>query len=198
MTDVNYWDKNSADYDRWACQITEGWKPIHFMSAIGQCNSYLAYVQSFPHVRNELDGNGNSALHYAGFFGHSNRLAARIVLSSDGGKKNSLNDFGQTPLHLACASGNLMLVQMLYIQDQKKHLVDDVGETPLHNAARFGHLDICKYLISRQSNDIAAVSYQNQLDTVHPVDDYGKTPYNIACEKGHTEVASFLFFKHPF
>ena len=60
------------------------------------------------------------------------------------------------------------------------------------------NLNICKYLISRLSNDIAAVSFQNQLNIVHPVDDYGKTPYNIACEKGQTEVASFLFFKHPF
>ena len=120
MTDVNFWDKHSADYDRWACQITDGWKPIHFLAAMGYCNAYLAYVQSYPHLRNVLDSNGNSAVHYAAFFGHSNRLAARIILSSNGGK-NPLNDFGQTPLHLACASGNLMLVKMFYIKDQFFH-----------------------------------------------------------------------------
>ena len=197
MTDANYWDKHSADYDRWACHITEGWKPIHFMAAIGCCNSYLAYVQAFPHMKDVVDSNGNNALHYAAFFGHSNRLSARIVLSSEG-VKNTLNDFGQTPLHLACASGNLMLVKMLYIQDQKKHLVDDEGETPLHNSARFGHIEICEYLISRLWNETAVVSFQNQLEIVHPIDDHGNTPYSIACEKGHDEVSSFLFFKHPF
>ena len=197
MTDVNFWDKNSADYDRWSCQITDGWKPIHFISAIGQCDSYLSYVETFPHVKMEVDCNGNSALHYAGLFGHSDRLVGRILLSSDG-IKNSVNDFGQTPLHLACASGNLMIVKMLYIKNQKKHLVADEGETPLHMAALFGHLEICKYLISRLTNDIASISYQSQLDVVHPEDDHGKTPYNLACEKGYNEVASYLFFKHPF
>ena len=115
MTDVNYWGKNSADYERWACQITDGWQPIHFLSAIGLAKSYLAYVESFPHLKNMVDSNGNNALHYCAFFGHSNLLAARIVLATEG-VKNTLNDFGQTPMHLACASGNLMLVKMLYIQ----------------------------------------------------------------------------------
>ena len=152
MTDVNYWGKNSADYERWACQITDGWQPIHFLSAIGLAKSYLAYVESFPHLKNMVDSNGNNALHYCAFFGHSNLLAARIVLATEG-VKNTVNDFGQTPMHLACASGNLMLVKMLYIKDQKKHLVDDEGETPLHNAARFGHIKICEYLISRLWNE---------------------------------------------
>ena len=56
---------------------------------------------------------------------------------------------GQTPLHYACASGQLKIVQYLY----KEKLCDLVhttlsGDTPLHIACKFSQVEITEFLLS--------------------------------------------------
>ena len=56
---------------------------------------------------------------------------------------------GQTPLHYACASGQLKIVQYLY-KEKLSDLVHTTlsGDTPLHIACKFSQVEITRFLLS--------------------------------------------------
>ena len=57
--------------------------------------------------------------------------------------------YGWTPIHYACHSGNTDMVCMLISQFNGDASVrDDYGRTALHVAARNGHQDIIRLLVS--------------------------------------------------
>lgn len=57
------------------------------------------------------------------------------------------NDKGETPLHVAAARGNLILVQSLLKQGHPVKVEDSAGWLPLHEAANHGHVDIVEALL---------------------------------------------------
>lgn len=54
---------------------------------------------------------------------------------------------GETPLHVAAARGNLILVQSLLKQGHPVKVEDSAGWLPLHEAANHGHVDIVEALL---------------------------------------------------
>ena len=61
------------------------------------------------------------------------------VLLNTGVPVNSLDHFGQTPLHYAVRTGNLMALKTLLAHGANPNLADHVnGNSPLHLAATFG------------------------------------------------------------
>ncbi|XP_031262361.1 uncharacterized protein LOC116120542 isoform X2 [Pistacia vera] len=59
------------------------------------------------------------------------------------------NEYGDTPLHVAAANGNLEAVKLLVEYDKDlSHDINDEGETPLFKAAAYGRTKVVKYLAS--------------------------------------------------
>lgn len=60
---------------------------------------------------------------------------------------NEVDQFGQTPLHIAAFEGHLELAEMLVEHGASLSLQDKNGWTPLHSAASNRHLTIVERLI---------------------------------------------------
>lgn len=89
-----------------------------------------------------------------------------------------------TPLHLACAEGNLNLVSGLLTGGNQSDVStrNEQGVTPLHEAAFRGHQDIVLLLLKHGAETKCK-------------DDNGNTPLQAACEGGHASVCSSLVRK---
>lgn len=92
------------------------------------------------------------------------------------------NEDGQIPLHIACRSGNLTMVQDLLDYMDQYHLhdrhaintADRAGITPLHIAMACGYEDIAKMLIAHGADKTA------RCKEIHPITGKGMTPYEIS------------------
>jgi len=92
----------------------------------------------------------------------------RALLETSGANKDLADEYGYTPLHLACEQGHVEVVRRLIESGANKDLADKYGETPLHIACIEGHLEVARLLIQSGANNNLA-------------DDEGQTPLHIAC-----------------
>ncbi|KAK7547255.1 Glycerophosphoryl diester phosphodiesterase family-domain-containing protein [Phyllosticta citricarpa] len=97
---------------------------------------------------NYQDQQGETALHVAARFGHTECAKALIDGSAD--QKADLNipekAFAWTPLFIACVDGHLPVAQLLIEAGAELEKVDLSGWTPKEHAALRGHLDIANAL----------------------------------------------------
>ena len=120
---------------------------------------------------------------------------------------------GSTPLHIACANGDVALVTMLMSFGGKTDIPDNAGLLPLHRALLKDHVDVVAYITSTVPAARAAPSTHNQspvciaagagairslqlLMSHHPVldarDQWGQTALLCACRSGHGACVSLL------
>lgn len=118
---------------------------------------------------------------------------------------------GLTPLHLACWSGQVMVVKLL-IHYQAKKNVRGKGRKPVHYAALGGHVGVLSVLWdaecnikSKASDGLSALHLaadNGNLETVkwlvekgaylHQKNKNGLTPEDLAKHSGYKEVAKYL------
>ena len=126
------------------------------------------------------NNDGNTSIHIACQWKLCNILKC-ILESHTGSLDEHVNSQGETPLHVACTSGALDIVEFLC---QNKYcdpcVQNKEGNTALHCACMNGNTDIVKYLIT---HTIINPSLSNQS---------GNTPLHCACEEGLTEIAEYL------
>ena len=122
---------------------------------------------------------GWTALHMAGFFGHSSAAAALIEAGAELDAR-SANYMSNTPLCAAIAGKTDPATISTLLEagaDASAHTVS--GVQPIHLAASRGATAIVNELLRRGARaDVAT--------------DDGKTPAQFAAEHGHPEVASML------
>ncbi|RKY10524.1 MAG: hypothetical protein DRP56_00720, partial [Planctomycetota bacterium] len=104
------------------------------------------------------------------------------LLSIKGVKANFKDNNGNTPLHVAIASGYKDIVQVLINKGAKVSLKNNEGDTPLHIASTLGYKDIVQLLINKE----AEVSVRNSS---------GNTPLHIASMHGYKDIAELLINK---
>jgi ankyrin repeat protein len=87
---------------------------------------------------------------------------------------------GHHPMHAACASGNLELVQWLHSQGAAVQVIDSKrGVQPIHLACHGGNFELVQWL---HSQGVA-------LDVL---ESNGYSPQVIAKAKGHRELVKWL------
>ncbi|KAL9708368.1 hypothetical protein quinque_011886 [Culex quinquefasciatus] len=84
-----------------------------------------------------------------------------------------------TPLHYACSSGNLRIVEQLLDRGAKVRTVDGNGYTGLHIAAYEGHLGIVRCLMDHGAK-------------VEGVSRFGETARMLAEKQKHAEIVALL------
>ncbi|KAF0702487.1 Aste57867_7785 [Aphanomyces stellatus] len=155
---------------------------------------------------------GNSALHIAASFGHSNVVE---ILAREGADIDAVNENGKTPLFVAAEAGRREVVDHLVKNKADVAISMKDGTTPLHIASYYGHLDVVELLgcadidavsengvtplfVAAQQNKVDIVDYmiKNHADINKPIEallnNDGTTPLHIAASFGHSEVVKLL------
>ncbi|CAG7555173.1 unnamed protein product [Fusarium equiseti] len=95
------------------------------------------------------------------------------LLSSGKADPNARDLLGALPLHYACASGALPIVQRLYAVTTTTRINDVSGDTPLHVASMGGHVAVVEFLIKKGA-DINATNKRFETP-LRFAEVYGKT-----------------------
>lgn len=127
----------------------------------------------------------------------------------------SKDEDGFTPLHLAAASGNKEIVEVLLAANADVNSKDNAGSTPLHQAstARGQHRDLFDLLSARDANvnavdkhGLTSLHYATLADNPDAViwllnhganancrdTEAGESPLILAAAQGHKEVVELL------
>jgi ankyrin repeat protein len=88
----------------------------------------------------------HTALHYASQCSDGTELVPRLLAL--GANPNALNHLGSSPLHFACLSGSLEVVEALLEAEAQLEVRDDDG-TPFDVAAQEGRIEIMRALAAR-------------------------------------------------
>lgn len=140
---------------------------------------------------------------------------ARQVLSfiNAGADVNAIDSLGVTPLHYACAAGNLSVVKTLVENDANIEAKSfEREETPLFEACSEGKLEVVKYLVKsgalinvlskRKSTPLHLACEFNYFNIIKFLIENGaevniqdinlETPLHLACDKNSLEIAKYL------
>jgi cytohesin len=126
----------------------------------------------------EQDLDGMTALHYAAKGGDKDVAA---FLLSKGAQANTRDEAGSTALMVACETGNLEVVEMLFDATQGQGLEeqDNDGCTALHKAAIGGHNEVAAFLLSKGADTSSR-------------DVFGRTPFLFACWAAGLELVQMV------
>ncbi|KAL8388029.1 hypothetical protein RB595_009504 [Gaeumannomyces hyphopodioides] len=126
-----------------------------------------------------------SPLHLAAAYGGSDHVEEMFdVLLGEGSGLTTRNAAGETPLHRACAAGNLWAVRRIMRSGQIEALLqaqDNLDRSPLWHAACAGQWEVILLLLRRPPDGL-----------VDFADSKGRTPLHAACREGHSETARVL------
>lgn len=139
-------------------------------------------------------------------------LAMATMLLQCGADTNTTDYRGRTPLHYACISGFVTVVEALVRSGSRIHTPGLVsGESPIHLAASGGFLDTVKFLVTEAGADVhqrtragytplhltANAELARWLVTISQANPYardavGSTPLHHACLEGRDAMAAVL------
>lgn len=126
---------------------------------------------------NSRQPDGATALHWAI---HWNDLELARLLVRAGAHADAANEYGVTPLSLACTNGSLAAVALLLEAGADPGLALPTGETPLMTAARTGNVEVVQALLRHGVNPNAREHSQ------------GQTALMWAASENHADVARVL------
>ena len=176
-------------------------RPLHIACDRGSLSDAKAAIQHYGYTACGLkDEYGCLPLHYACQHSHDETLDLVKLVSYDcdlntvacidrlhryckyHSRQNKLS--GQTPLHMACKSGNSDLLRFL-IDKGSRYLVNRFGQEPLHIACQHGHISIAKLLIKRYGLKIC--SHQDSARCL---------PLHYACCRNSLELVKLMSEVH--
>lgn len=153
---------------------------------------------------------GATALHWAA---HWNDLETAKLLLKAGARVDVTNDYGVTPLSLACADAGAAMVETLLLAGANPNTALPTGETPLMTATRARNLAAVTLLLGRGANvnakegshgqtalmwafsrdalDVARTLIDHGAD-IHARSDTGFTPLLFAVREGNFDAVRLL------
>jgi len=120
-----------------------------------------------------LDSEKRTPLHYA----TTKEVAALLMLDI-----NAMDEYGNTPLHLAVDRGSQDIAELLIANGARVNVRNANGQTPLYQAIAIGH------------NEMAALLINNGTD-VNNIDGSGTTPLHKAAHYGTVKILKLLIAK---
>jgi ankyrin repeat protein len=208
--------KKSKDFNvgRWA-KIHEllqktGCKDDAFSATgFGDLEAARNFFKANPKVTQAKDNEGQSLLHWSV---PTDQLPLTDFWLESGASPAATNSAGQTPLHLAAASGLTNQLARLLAANAPTDVKDTNGLTPLDAAVQAKQTEAVHLLLAKNPQSISAKygistplhkaaadgdinSLTNALQTMTNLethDELGFTPFQIAVKHGHLLAASLL------
>eukprot|EP00607_Mallomonas_marina_P002706 CAMPEP_0182438426 /NCGR_PEP_ID=MMETSP1167-20130531/85765_1 /TAXON_ID=2988 /ORGANISM="Mallomonas Sp, Strain CCMP3275" /LENGTH=1237 /DNA_ID=CAMNT_0024631793 /DNA_START=216 /DNA_END=3929 /DNA_ORIENTATION=- len=138
--------------------------------------------QVLQFVESGVDSHGNYILHSRCKTGH---LLSVIRLCEFGFDPSIADQFGRTPLHIACEKGHIHIAKyLLNVHNVDVLSVNKEGFTALHFALRGCFVELA-FLLMEKSPDLANISTANKC-----------SPLMIACKAGSLQLVTFLIEEH--
>ncbi|GKT21383.1 ankyrin repeat domain-containing protein [Acidovorax sp. SUPP3334] len=145
--------------------------------------SELLRASAVTDARNK---NGETALYLAVQAGDVASVGILVQASLKGAKNRGMleqsSSAGRTPLMVAAAAGNELLVQMLHGAGARVDATSHDGRTALHEAARQGRMGVARVLLQAGAKPNAYTGFLHG----------GVTPLMEALDNGHYEMAAML------
>ncbi|XP_050520840.1 rabankyrin-5 isoform X2 [Daktulosphaira vitifoliae] len=135
-------------------------------------------LDKLPAAAEQFDNKGCNFLHMAIQNGDIESVLFLLSVNVDVNSRVQ-NELQTTPLHLAAASGNEMLVRSIILAGARVNDQDTMKRTALHIASETGHAPIISALLTNNANFDA-------------VDCEGQNALHIACREGHLSVVQTL------
>lgn len=146
---------------------------------------FVQFLLSIPHDFEEKLSDSNAILHIIAQAGKVTLL--KTVIDVGILDFNVRDDYGNTPLHVACSHGHYEIVKTLLIYARYLNIDvnprSDDGWTPLHEAVYFEENEIVKLMLH--------LSKMLQLNHNLPDND-GKTPLKLAIENNSAEIVKLF------
>lgn len=156
--------------------------PIACACDFGHLN-IIKYCTTFQNFNpNDLLDVGGTLLHHAVI---SDNVDFIKYLINECGCRETLNEFGVLPVHVACIYGCLNAIKC-FINERNCNdpsFRDFIGRTPLHHACAGGHMNIIHCLVTELGCDPRIA---DEIDTL---------PIHVACQAGHLDVLKYFITK---
>ena len=136
---------------------------------------------------NTAQPDGATALHWAA---HWNDVKTATRLIRAGARVNVPNDYGVTPLSLACGDATGAMVELLLAAGADPNLAWPSGETPLMTASRANNVGAVSALLDYGQE--ARTLLARCVDVNAKEHSHGQTALTWALSQNHTEVARSL------
>ena len=134
----------------------------------------ISRARSHPHEVAWRDGNGGTALHHSCRFQNAEDVVKEMV-KLHCSVATIQDNFGYTPLHVACWNGSSSIIQILVnAQGNAASVMDKEGRTPLHLA--------CSSCPPPTVGTVEALIEANP-DALMAKDAHGHTPLSLLCER---------------
>lgn len=119
------------------CQSENGLTLLHESTIVLNTGLIQLLVEQGLLDIDEVDDSGNTPLHYAVQYDHTENQAVLVLLLSLGANINARNNQGETVLHIAVNKNNLPMVRRLLNQPELDiNIKNHYGDTPLFAACR--------------------------------------------------------------
>ena len=201
---ASWWDPTSATKQTALHELAFSASGTECLSSIDLLIEHGADIQS-------QDSDGGTPLFFT-MFNETRDLSIIRLLINRGVNINCQTSAKLTPLHVACAFGNVNAARLLIESNADIHAANCSGFQPLHYASLNGHLATVRLLIDKDAcvNDLAedtwtplhSASLEGHVAVVkllldHDADVNGcvenhSTPLHLASKKGEKAVVSML------
>ncbi|OAQ89061.1 ankyrin repeat domain-containing protein 52 [Purpureocillium lilacinum] len=143
-------------------------------------NSWRTWVESQDAERQEKEAEAitPSPLYYAVKL-HLTDVAISLITEQNANETSSL---GRSALFVACANGNIDVVDILLEKGADITIASNSGWTPMDVASYSGHAEVVKLLLEKGADITIA-------------DNNGRTPVHSASRNGHVKVVKLLLEK---
>jgi len=145
---------------------------------LGEFSLVKEYIEQNPKDVDSFSPDGFTILGLASFFGHEEIVNLLLSENADPNIQAN-NQYMVTPLHSACAIGNINIAKALCEAGANVNTPQMQGVTALHSASNLGNLELVKLLIKFGAD--------NSLKL-----ESGETSFDMASKNDHKEVAKYL------
>ncbi|XP_062594182.1 uncharacterized protein LOC134255675 [Saccostrea cucullata] len=156
--------------------------PLHEACKFGRLNMCKYLVNTYPHLLNIKDNNGENALHAAACGG--NIVLFNFLLGKGLDIKTKTDD-GKNVLYKCCMNGKLdMCKYLVNTYPQLLDVTDNSGGNVLHDAAYGGNIELFKLLLEKGFD----------IETTR---NDGQTVLHLSCMNGKLDMSNYLVNTYP-
>ena len=155
-------------------------RPLHIACQSGNIDIVRHFIDKKCQI-NVKGKHGNTLLHYACQIGGNFEIFSLLATHPQCETLEAENDDMERPLHIACQSANVAIVQHLIDKNCEINIKGKSQNTPLHYACQQSNFEIFSLLATH-----------SHCETLEAENDDMERPLHIACQSGNVKIIRHL------